>query len=131
MPQEKRMLVDVGMHDLPFPMHVASRDNPDGQPTVANVSVKARITHEFEANWIDKFIRVLHQHREKVGTKNLRANILEYVKELRATSVTIDYTYPFFVEKETPVSKDRCLVRYMCTYTAKVSSIMDLSLIHI
>ncbi len=125
MPQEKRMLVDVGMRDLPFPMKVASRVEPDGQSTVANVSVRARIIHEFEANWIDKFIRVLHQHQDRIGTRSLSANISDYMKELRATSVTVDFVYPFFVEKTTPVTGEKCLVRYLCTYTAKVSSIMD------
>ncbi len=125
MAQEKRMLVDVGMRDLPFPMKVASKTEPDGQATVANVSVRARIIHEFEATWIDSFIRVLHQHRDRIGTRSLAANISDYQKELRATSVTVDFSYPFFVEKAAPVSGETCLVRYLCTYTAKVSSIMD------
>ena len=41
MPQEKRLLVDVGMRNLPFPMKVASKQEPDGQATVGTVSVSA------------------------------------------------------------------------------------------
>ena len=37
--------------------------------------------------------------------------------------VRIDFTYPFFVEKLTPASKERCLVKYQCTYSAKVPNV--------
>jgi hypothetical protein len=99
MTEDKRFLVDVGMKNLPFPMKVLSKANPDGQQTVANISISARIMHEFEARWIDTFIGVLHQHRERIGTKTLRSNIADYVAKLSASRVNIDFDYPFFIEK--------------------------------
>lgn len=121
MPDEPKILVDVGMEDMPFPMKVASRPNPDGQHTVANISISARIVNEFEAQWINRFIQILHRHRDSIGTKTLRVNILDYLKELRATSVKISFEYPYFIEKRTPVTNDKCLVRYECNYSVKVS----------
>lgn len=126
MTNEKRFLVDVGIRDLPFPLKVVSKANPDGQPTVADISISARIIQEFEARWIDKFIQIVHQHREKIGTKTLITNIMDYMKELEAKMVRIDFSYPFFMEKLTPVSKEGCLVRYMCTYSVKTSYVSDI-----
>ena len=123
MPDEKRFLVDVGMTDLPFPMKVSSAANPGGQDTVANISIKARIMHEFEAFWIDRFVQVLHSHRDRIGTKSLGANILDYLKSLNATAIRVDFEYPFFIEKLTPVSREKCLVRYNCMYSAKLPSL--------
>jgi len=122
MTEEKRFLADVGMKDLPFPMRVISKAYPDGQATIANISINARIMHEFEARWIDKFIQIIHQHREKIGPKTLRVNVFDYLEQLEATAVTIDFDYPFFIEKVTPVSKEKCLVRYLCTYSVKAHS---------
>jgi len=125
MPNEKRTLVDVGMKDLPFPMKVSSKKDPTGQASIANISISARIMHEFEARWIDKFIQVLHRHRDEIGTASLRENIADYSKELDASSVRISFAYPFFMEKQTPVSEQKCLVRYNCTCTAKTPSVDD------
>lgn len=125
MSEEKRFLVDVGMKGLRFPIKVISKVNPDDQPTVADISINARIMQEFEARWIDKFIQIVHSHRDRIGTKTLRANIMDYLKELHATMVKIDFDYPFFIEKMTPVSKERCLVCYQCSYSAKVSSVKE------
>jgi GTP cyclohydrolase IB len=121
MKEEKRYLDDVGMKNLPFPMKVVSKVNNDGQFTIADISISARIMHEFEASWIDKFIQIVHSHRDRIGTKTLRINIKDYVKHLDASSVKIDFRYPFFIEKRTPVSKEKCLVRYLCTYSVDTS----------
>ena len=125
MADEKRFLVDVGMRGLPFPMRVISKAEPEGQSTIADISINARIMQEFEAGWIDKFIHIVHEHRDRIGTKTLRVNIMDYLRELNAATVRIDFDYPFFIEKVTPVSKEKCLVRYLCTYSAKASSIED------
>ncbi len=121
MKDEKRFMQDVGMTDLPFPMRVLSREQKDGQFTIAKISIAARIMHEFEASWIDKFIQIVHQHRDKIGTETLKTNILDYMRELNATKVKVDFEYPFFVEKDTPISKEKCLVCYNCMYSARVS----------
>lgn len=123
MEKQDRFLVDVGMTDLPFPIRVLSKEDPKGQHTVANISIHARIMREFEARWIDKFIQVLHSHRESIGTSTLRENIQDYLKELSASMVRIDFDYPFFIEKLTPVSKEKCLVRYHCRFSAKSNSV--------
>jgi GTP cyclohydrolase IB len=123
MMKEKKFLVDVGMRDLPFPIKVASRDQKGGQATVGNISIHARIMHEFEAGWIDKFINIVHNHRDRIGTDSLRTNILDYLKDLEASYVRVDFDYPFFVEKRTPVKKEKCLVKHNCTFSAKVPSL--------
>ena len=123
MSEERKYLTDVGMEGLPFPIMVASREDPEGQKTIANISINARIMHEFEARWIDKFIQVLHSHRDRIGTQTLSANILDYAQELEASSVKVDFDYPFFIEKTTPVSGEKCLVRYFCNYSAKTGAV--------
>jgi len=49
-----RFLQDVGMKNLPIPLIVLSRENTDGQHTVANVSISARIMQEFRPDWINQ-----------------------------------------------------------------------------
>jgi GTP cyclohydrolase I len=122
MVDDRNFLVDVGIQDLPFPINVMSKVNPKGQPTVANISVRARIMDEFEARWIDRFIQLVHYHREQIGTQTLKADISGYLNRLNAESVNMDFQYPYFVEKSTPVSGEKCLVRYSCTYSAQAVS---------
>lgn len=125
MVSEKGFLMDVGLDSLPFPIKVISRDNPDGQSTIANISVQARILQEFEARWIDKLIQTLHSHRDRIGTETVGKNIQAYLKQLRATMVIVEFAYPFFMEKLTPISKEKCLVKYQCAYSAQITATSD------
>jgi GTP cyclohydrolase IB len=120
---EAKFLVDVGMKGLPFPMRVASRVQPEGQQTVAEIGVSARIMQEFEAGWIDRFIQVLHEHRDRIGAKTLCTNLKDYMQRLDAKTVRVDFEYPFFIEKRTPVAQQKCLVRYRCTYSGRSSNV--------
>ncbi len=122
MTDNKRFLVDVGMRDLPFPMKVMSRDSSDGQSTVAGISISARINQEFEASWIDTFIQIVHRHRDRIGTATLKHNIQAYIEALQASAVTVAFDYPFFYEKLTPKAQEKCLVRYLCTFTVKANA---------
>jgi GTP cyclohydrolase I len=122
MTEVNKFLQDVGMKGLAIPLIVNSKINPYGQHTVANVSISARIMHDFRAEWIDMFIQTLHKHGIGTVQKNLRSNMIDYLNLLNASAVRIDIEYPFFIEKTTPVSKEKCLVRYLCSNTAKITS---------
>ncbi len=119
MQDESRFLVEVGMQNLPFPIRAISRSDPDGQPTIANISVMARIKRSFEARWIDRFIQVLHHQKDLIGVHRLRDHLRTFLDALQATMVKVDYEYPFFVGKQTPLSGETCLVQYRCVCSAK------------
>ncbi len=121
MKNEERFMVDVGMKGFAFPIRALSRQNTSGQQTVASISVSARVMHEFEAGWIDRFIQLIHKHRDRIGTRFLKENIKDYLSALNASSVRIGFHYPFFIEKITPASHEKCLVKYQCTYSAHMT----------
>ncbi len=125
MDDQKEFLVDVGLNGLPFPINVPTRSAPDGQSIPAMVTISARIMQRFAPGWIDRFIQVLHRHRDDIGPRTLRANLNDYIEELDASSVKIELAFPLFVEKPTPVSHETCLVRYRCAFSAKGSAVLE------
>jgi len=61
---------------------------------------------EFEARRIDKFIQILHRHREELGSISIKAILEDVTRETKANAVEVRFDYPFFVEKLTPVQKE-------------------------
>lgn len=119
----KAFLVDVGIQGLPFPIKVLSKRSPDGHATIGTFAVRARIMRTFEARWIDRFIQAVHAHRDQLGMVQIRENIKDYIDALQTNSVRIEISYPYFVEKITPVSKEPCLVKYNCRFTGQYPSL--------
>ena len=110
-------LADVGVTDLPYPVRAPSRADPRGQPTVARVSIEARVAREFEAGWSDQLMQVLHAHRDRFSAQALKQDIGAYVEAFDAGVVEVSLEYPFFVEKRTPRTGQKCLVKHDCTYS--------------
>jgi len=125
MQNDKRFLVDVGLNDLDYPINALSQMNPEGQRTIARISIHSKIEEKFESGWINKFIEILHRHRDIIGPLTLRKNIKTYYEELNAKMVRIDFAYPFFIEKKTPASSQLNLVKYKCTYSSKMSTTIE------
>lgn len=108
---------DVGVSDLPHPIRAPSRADSQGQPTVARISVEASVARQFEVDWIDRFVQVLHAHRERISTRDLRQDVGAYMEAFEARMVEVTLDYPFFVEKRTPQTGQKCLVKHDCTYS--------------
>lgn len=125
MENDKRFLADVGLKDIVYPIKAISKSNKDGQNTIAKISIQAKIEEEFESQWINKFIQILHKHRDIIGTSTLKKNIRAYFKELNAKMVRVDFSYPYFIEKKTPASGMLNLVCYNCTYSSKMTTYME------
>lgn len=125
MNSEKRFLVDVGISDVVYPIKAISKSDKEGQNTIAKISIQAKIEEEFESEWINKFVRILHKHRDIIGPSTLKKNIKTYFEELNAKMVRIDFNYPYFIEKKTPASNQLNLVKYNCTYSSKMSTTIE------
>ncbi len=125
MGNEKRFLVDVGINDVVYPIKAISKTEKDGQNTIAKISIQAKIEEEFESEWINKFIQILHEHRDIIGPSTLKKNIRTYFQELNAKMVRIDFNYPYFIAKKTPASEQLNLVKYNCTYSSKMSTTIE------
>jgi len=90
---------------------------------IAKISVSAQIMREFHARWIDKFIQMLHRHRDNIGTATVQKNIADYLEGPNAKAATVAFDFPFFTEKRTPICSERCLVGYQCALSAKSPAI--------
>ena len=122
MSKNDKNIVDVALKDLSFPIKVLSRESNGGQITTANVSLSARIVQKHDERWLDDFIRIIQQHHNQVSTATLRADLADYLKNTNAIGVNVEIDYPYFIEKVTPASHQKCLVQYRCTYSARMSA---------
>ena len=123
--EEGVFLADVGINNLSFPIRVPSRADPEGQHTIAEVSAYAHIMKEFRPRWMNKFMQVLHRDRRALGVAGMRVILEDLMQELRANKVTIRFDYPFFMEKTTPVTRERCLVKYSCSLEGWITVTRD------
>lgn len=108
----------VGIKAIQYPIRVKDKNN-GYQKTIAQVNMYVNLPHHFKGTHMSRFVEVLnetHQHEISVDTLG---DILQHIKsKLEAEIAYIELRFPYFLEKEAPLSKEKSLLDYSCTLIA-------------
>ena len=112
----------VGIKGLKYPIKVL--DKKSGlQSTVAKINMYVDLPHECKGTHMSRFVQMLHLFRAQVSLPSLTDILEDMKKTLGAKSAHIEMTFPYFVEKKSPVTASRGLMDYTCTITGSSNSV--------
>ncbi len=103
----------AGVKSIRYPIVVLDRKNRE-QHTVATINMYVGLPHHFKGTHMSRFIEVLNKHRKGISTRNISEILVKMKEKLNSESAHIEIEFPFFIEKETPVSKSKSLMEYRC-----------------
>ncbi|HSI85125.1 MAG: GTP cyclohydrolase FolE2 [Candidatus Methylacidiphilales bacterium] len=117
----------VGVRGLRYPIEV--RDKAlQSQNTIATFSLTVDLPHKFKGTHMSRFVEVLNAHGRLVHVDNLGVMLKELQQKLHANSAHIEMEFPYFVEKQAPVTKAQGLVDYQVKFDAEIhGSDMDIT----
>jgi len=105
----------VGVKNIRYPITVL--DKARGvQHTVANVNMYVDLPHQFKGTHMSRFIEILNKFKGDISIKTF-SNILREMKQrLKAKSAHLEVEFPYFIEKEAPVTRAKSLMEYICRF---------------
>lgn len=115
-PDDRGIALDrAGVSGLRYPITVL--DKADGrQETVAKLSMSVSLPHHFKGTHMSRFIEGLNSHRGEITMRTLPVILKELKNRLDAETAHIEVRFPYFVEREAPVSKSKALMDYECMF---------------
>ena len=115
-PDERGIALDrAGVSGLRYPITVLEKG--DGrQATIAELSMSVSLPHHFKGTHMSRFIEVLNSHRGEITMRTLPIILKELKTRLDAETAHIEVKFPYFVEREAPVTKSKALMDYDCTF---------------
>ncbi len=105
----------VGIKDLQYPITVLDRRN-SLQHTVATINMYVDLPHNYKGTHMSRFVEMLHLFRPEVSLKKISVILEQMKKCLNAASANIEVTFPYFIEKKSPVSNSPGLMDYTCSF---------------
>ena len=113
-------LKKVGIKKLHYPITVM--DKLKGlQHTVADVSLFVNLPHHFKGTHMSRFVEVFNNYSSNITMKEFM-NMLEAMrKRLNAECSYGKIKFPYFIEKEAPVTKQKGYIMYMCAFSGSVT----------
>jgi GTP cyclohydrolase I len=110
----------VGVKNIRYPITVL--DKAHGvQHTVAKVNMYVDLPHHFKGTHMSRFIEILNAFKGEIAIKNF-SNILQEMKTtLKARSAHLEIEFPYFIEKQAPVTHATGLMEYICRFCGNSS----------
>ncbi len=114
----------VGIKDIQIPVRI--REKKGGlQNSVATVSLQVNMPGEYRESCVHTFTSVLNKYMDEMSVTNFPELLAEVKEGLRAESARLEMSFPYFIEKQAPVSKTSSLMEYECSFTGELGTDSD------
>jgi len=118
---KRKIAIDkVGIKDIKHPVKVSDRTAGE-QHTIANFNMYVNLPHHFKGTHMSRFVEILNQHEHEITVKSFRQMLGEMTERLDAESGYIEMNFPYFVNKEAPISKVRSLMDYDVSFVGEIT----------
>jgi GTP cyclohydrolase I len=113
-------LQKVGVKGVRYPI-VLKDKRAQIQHTNAVVNLYADLPHDFKGTHMSRFIKIFEEYRSELSMPRFLSMLQKICSELSAETAYSDLHFPYFIEKTAPVSGQKSMMSYDCSYEAKVS----------
>lgn len=111
----------VGVKDIRYPVTVLDKTQK-AQRTVASVNMYVDLPHHHKGTHMSRFIEVLSTHRDSISPQRIPIILSDIKEKLHAASAHLELSFPYFIEKQAPVSGAVSLMEYNCTLFGQQSN---------
>jgi GTP cyclohydrolase I len=120
LPDERNIAIDkVGVKDIRYPIRLLDRARGE-QHTVGSFNLYVNLPRHLKGAHMSRFIEALNEHHGEISVDSF-GELLETIRErLEAEAAHVEVEFPYFIEKEAPVSKARGLMEYRCRIAGSI-----------
>ena len=114
----------VGVKGVKYPVTVLDKSKKV-QNTTATVDLFVNLPHNFKGTHMSRFIEVFHKYHSDITMQHFLDMLEDIRKKLNAQQAFGKITFPYFIEKNAPVTLSQGIMQYICSYEGEVSLCED------
>ena len=121
----------VGVKGIRYPITVLDK-NMGEQQTVAEINMYVNLPRYYKGTHMSRFVEILNEHSRRISLQNFSEILDEMKKRLNAESAHMEITFPYFINKEAPVTGSEGLMEYKCSFKGSLNEGSDVvTMIHV
>ncbi|MFA6313461.1 MAG: GTP cyclohydrolase FolE2 [Sterolibacterium sp.] len=109
----------VGIKSIRHPIKVLDK-NGGVQHTIAVFNMYVGLPHNFKGTHMSRFVEILNTNEREVSVENFESMLRNMVVLLEAETGHVEMSFPYFINKEAPVSKVKSLIDYEVTFVGEI-----------
>jgi GTP cyclohydrolase I len=109
----------VGIKSIRHPIKVL--DKTEGiQHTIATFNMYVGLPHNFKGTHMSRFVEILNSYEREISVDNFESMLRQMVVKLEAETGHVEVNFPYFINKEAPISKVKSLLDYDVTFIGEI-----------
>jgi GTP cyclohydrolase I len=121
MPDHRSVDIDqVGVKGLRYPIKITNKAGKT-QHTIGTFNLSVGLSAEHRGTHMSRFVEILNGHGLAIRGHDLAGVVLALQKRLQSPTARIEMEFPYFIEKEAPVTKAKGLVDYTIHFVAQTT----------
>jgi GTP cyclohydrolase I len=109
----------VGIKSIRHPVKVLDKSG-GVQHTIANFNMYVGLPHNFKGTHMSRFVEILNTHEREISVESFESMLREMVVKLEAKTGHLEMSFPYFINKEAPISKVKSLLDYEVSFTGEI-----------
>ncbi|MCL6466180.1 MAG: GTP cyclohydrolase FolE2 [candidate division WOR-3 bacterium] len=109
----------VGVKGLRYPIVLLDKAHRR-QHTIATISMFVDLPRGQRGTYMGRFVEVLNRHHREIDVHKIGTILKEMREVLGASSAHLEMEFPYFVEKQAPISGVRAQMDYRCWINASL-----------
>jgi len=105
----------VGIKDVVYPIRILTKSN-SYQHSIANIKLSIQLPASNRGTHMSRFIEIIEKHKADINGKTVKEIIKDITKVLDCKQAEIELTFPYFIEKRSPVSRLSSIMATTCGY---------------
>ncbi len=105
----------VGVCDIRHPVSIAQRSGGQ-QSTIATFGMYVNLPHRFKGTHMSRFVQILNAHEHEITVRSFKRMLVEVTERLEADNGHIEMAFPFFIDKQAPVTGEHSVMDYQVNF---------------
>lgn len=115
-PDDRQLAIDrVGVKGLRFPVEVRDKDG-SMQRTVATCALAVDLPEHYKGTHMSRFVEALNSHGGCLDVRSMASLPKELLERLDAFKAHVEFEFPFFRQKEAPITGGKGLLDYQVRF---------------
>ena len=116
----RKLAIDqVGVKSIRHPVRIMERAG-GVQHTIAMFNMYVGLPHQFKGTHMSRFVEILSAQERELTVESFKAMLKQMVRRLEAAEGRIEMSFPYFIEKQAPVSGVKSLMDYEVTFIGEI-----------
>ena len=117
----RKLAIDqVGVKAIRHPVRIMERAG-GVQHTIALFNMYVGLPHQFKGTHMSRFVEILSAQERELTVESFKSMLRQMYKRLEAEEGRIEMSFPYFIEKQAPVSGVKSLMDYEVTFIGEMT----------